>query len=424
MTKSSKYTWNALFNNSNIIMRRMIALGLQADRILEGRSKGVVSERICKERLLKIVKGTELELQVQDVLDEWQRLPQKMPEFLRTQIHGISNVIPGDDVDILVLKKLTSDVGVILARALTEKDFCDKDQLKSMADIGLLYFEFIIEIMSWFERDLHKRLTKGELTKRLDEPLPESDILKLRQFELLAGIFGYAGICLVTYASKLIHKFPRKWCRICFRRTAPDGSKYCHVHDTRNENKNDFRFGEKIRSALLMHNQYVIKEWRQYKKCINEKEEREREFSDSLDSPWMNWKRDLIKLLNRSPSLAKRVSIEYLKSIDSWIETVKYLRARFDNGQEKSYDIEAVWCWLHMAKDWFEIEYMFHSSNGDRLKSSKLTDSKLPTATLIADQCEREPGIIKSEVARRINMKPSTVGQCVKKHKELQKYFD
>ncbi|OIQ96351.1 hypothetical protein GALL_216280 [mine drainage metagenome] len=423
MVKSSKYTWSYLFDFSNIIMRRMIALGLQADRILEGRSNGVLSERICRQRLLDIAQGTELESQVQDVLAEWQEFPQKMPEFLKKQMRRILNVIPSKDVDIPGLIKLTSEVGAILEIALTVENFSNIKQLKMMADTGKLYFEFVKKIIFWFERDLHARLMKGELTARLSDPLPESVIYKVKQFELIACVLGYAGICLVLYASKVINKLPRKWCQICFRRTSPFW-KYCNLHATGNKNINEFRFGKKIHAVLLKRKPYLIQKWRQNKKYITEIEEQEREFSGSLDSSLTNWKQPMLKFINRSPSLEKRVSIDYIQSIDNWIETVQYLRVKFENRQEKSYDIQAVLYWLEMARDWFEIEDIFRSSNGDRLKSSKKSATKLPTATLIADLCEQEPGIIKSEIARRIGKSPTTVGRCVKKYKELQKYFD
>jgi hypothetical protein len=413
MSKLDEYKWSEMFENSNKIMRQMIALNLQADRIFDGRSKGVTSERICRNRLLLNVHETEYESIVKEVIRESRDRPWILAEYVKKQLQTIAKIIPNGEVDISELTKLTAEV---------KKKLRDNEELQMVSDLGLRYFESGIKILSWFERSLPEQLKQDGKNTRSNGLVQKLVISRFKQIQIYSSLLGYAGIRFTSYGYSSVKRTPRRWCRICFRRTATNTRKYCEYHNSSNGNVSALRFGKKIHRTLLEHPQN-ISTWRNHRKCILESEEEERELNGLADSPWINWKQLLINFINKRQSLAERISVKHLQSVSSWVEVVKYLRVLFDNKEEKSYHVKAVFSWLAMAADWFEIEDMHYSSDGKILKSSRSPNSKIPTANLISTLCEREPGIKKAEIARRLAISESAVGQCIRKHKELHKHF-
>lgn len=398
----------------------MITLSRQADKVFEGRSKGVVSERESKKWLYESCGDTEFKRLVRRGIREWRNHLWKLPEFVVSCFNDFSTAFFDGELELFEIIQLTNEVGKILN---AQKSFngTQREAQKKVADLGLLYFDLAIKIISVFEQDMHRKLSKKMKSTDANSHVP-ADFSYYKQFEMMAYLLGYAGTRFVSYDNSTYSKKTNKWCQICFRR-APPGSNHCLLHDTTNEFKTNHRFGKKVYVAMVEHNPSLVVEWKQHRRSIREKEGWVRELNDSFDLPDMDWKTALITWINRSPSLAKRLSVEVIQSIEYWIDAVKYLRAQFQNQLERSYHLHAVWSWLHMAENWSEIEDMFISQDYVKRRVSKSPVSSIPTEIQIARQCENEPGISKTEIARRLEMSPQNVGQLIKCNKELQKYF-
>jgi hypothetical protein len=354
-------------------------------------------------------------LSIQD-LNEWDNYKNRLPKYLIKTFKDISKEIPSCKDDLEKLMKLTKDICKLESVSLHER--------KLRSDIGLSYLKFsgsFVSLYASYFDALYLAFLKDMSSTDTNINVPHAVLSEFKRYEFLTYLLGCAGINFIAGASNY-HK-NRRWCKVCFRRAAP-GFNFCQFHDTRNESKSSFRLGIEILTAIKKDESTILVDWKNHRRSIVEKEGWELEFDDTFSSPSVDWKTYLIRRVRNSPTLTKKLDILKVESFASWREAVDYLRMKLENPQEKCLHIEAVWSWLAMAEKWFEYEDCFKSDDGTKLRASRSSISNLPTEKLIATLCENEPEISKSEIARQLKISPAAVGQYIKRHVVLHKYFN
>ena len=404
--------------NTDSIMRNMQFLMAQAGRVFEGRSNGVWAERTSKKWLLKCVLDTEFEPLLNNRLKRWRNFVWECPEFVIEQLELILAEFPNGDMDFCNLMSLTKEVRNILKHS---SDSLSEDEKRKVTGLGMVYFDFSNKLVSWFDHDpLQQLIIEGQ--QGVDRNFPKKIYSRYKRVTILAYLLGYAGACFVTFGVPEHNVKQRKWCLFCFRR-AMIRSKYCAVHDTTNENKAQFRAGRKFYD-LLNKDPSKIKFWTEYRKKIIEIEGLSKEMNDPFTTNPYLWKQSLIQLVNESHVLATHLSVTEINSLSNWKEAVLFLRRKFSNEHERSFHIEVVRFWLYMAIDWFEVEDQFIANpNRTVRRVSKSPVSSIPTEIQIAQYCENNPGISKSEIARILKNSPQSVGQMIQRTPSLHKYF-
>jgi hypothetical protein len=163
--------------------------------------------------------------------------------------------------------------------------------------------------------------------------------------------------------------------------------------------------------------------WKDLKICITDCEDEELELKLSFDFPISDWKKALISFVKSKPSLASRLSTVQIDKFQSWVEAVDYLRYQLDNPEEKSMQLQAVWSWLVMAANWFEIEDVFISEDGTKLRVSRSEGAVLPTRQLILNEFKMNRNIEIQEIAQKCGLTQRGIRYCIAKHEVLRKIY-
>jgi hypothetical protein len=429
------YTWGGLIINLNLIKLRLNALDQQANEFLEGKLKEFKHARRSKKWLIESIRDTEYELSVNKAIRKYSKKQRVLPELVGDRMKDLSKKLPEGDKFFDKVIKLTTEVCTILSRPET-KNIADEKLAYAIAreeviSLGLEYITSAMDTINWFERTLDETLRKDQISIKSNTPVPEAVHSIFKQFESLAYLMGYAGMRFVTYELEVQNRKQKKWCRICFRRTEL-GRNYCHLHPTGNDDINEFRFGEKVRQALLEHEPEIFKQWELYKRNIIDIEIYERDSDRSAVHPLEDWKAILITFINERSALKNCLSVEVIQSQNTRRKIVEILQKRFNNPAEESLNIISVVSWLAMANDWLEIENRFNLTDiksksptrpRDHKTKSKSAVSSLPMSSKISDLCIGQPGIREEEIAQILKVTKTDIVKQIKTYKELQIFF-
>lgn len=411
-------------------MRRLAVLSRRADRIIENRREVQKSITKSKNFLLQSLYSNGGEHLIKRALRENSDIPLRWVKFLNLYLNTISDEFLILQTEYAALNKTFDEVrrsGQELCDIFSKKYDSspvrqqENDQIVNSQ--GMRFFELAGRLASASEVGLYQNLVNTMKSLEITSCVPEAHLSRYRKIESLSFLVAHVGMYLVAHESNRNERYPQNWCGICYRR-ALYGSKYCSVHRTSNDCQNKFRLGSRMRKAQNVDRDHLFMEiWEEHRRVITEIEGEEREVAQTFDSPHRKWKKFLTKRISKSAVLSRRLSVEVIQTLETWTDTVNYLRVQLENDYEPSLHLYAVWSWLQMAEDWFTIEDLFQPEVGSIRKISRSAVSKLPTVVQIITLCRQEPGIIKSEVARRLKLSRAAVGQLIKRHEELHEFF-
>jgi hypothetical protein len=404
------------------VMRRSIFCGYQVDRVFAGRSNGHTCELKTRNWLLENLEGDSFSI----IRNELANTEQSLGKLLHLTAQSLEANAALFDATLNSIETFYN-IGELVE--ITKDSLMDYENLtarkikqKKVSDFGLSCLKLSRDLLIAFERNTFSQLSKSECLNAIDNSLLEKHLANLNNVCSFGYFLIFSGFRLAIFEKKNNMKPPKTWCSLCFRRNKA-GASCCTIHESDNSHRRKSRLAEKIRGALDEVFPQYKHDWFNLKKHILELEAEERQECNVDIAPELLWKTTLIKFINKNTFLNNHLSVVEIQKFSEWISVVDYLRKCFENDDEKSYNFEAVWSWLQMARDWYQFEYLYLTPDGKQLKKSRSPTSSLPTAKLVEALCIEFSGITKTEIANKLKISKAAVSKCVESHKFLQVYF-